>query len=261
MLGHGSFRTRWQRLARALQPLWRAIELWSGAEGARMSAAMSFYGILSLAPLVIVVVALLGWWLDREMLESNLLLQVRSLIGARGADVIQEALRSAQSPGEGLLASLIGFGVLLFGATGVFGEMQEALHRLWAYGTDASVSAGWRRTIRLRLRGVGYVLAFGFLLLVSMVFSTLLKMFSGWAGQWVAVEVMVALLNELLAFAASAGLFVAMMRLSVGNRPQLRFLLLGGLIGALLFTLGRQLLAACCARAAEEVRAGRRGAG
>ncbi|MEJ7931493.1 YihY/virulence factor BrkB family protein [Ramlibacter sp. AN1015] len=232
-----------QRMQSAAQPLWRAIELWNGAEGMRMSAAMSFYGVLSLAPLLLVVVALLGWWLDRALLEQTLVSQVGEIVGPRGAGLIREALSSAQSPEEGLLASLIGFAVLLFGATGVFGEMQEALHRLWAYGTDAPPATGWRRSVRLRLRGIGYVLAFGFLLLVSLVVSTVLKIFSGWAGRWIAVEVLLALMNELLAFGACAGLFVAMMRLSVGRRPQLRFIVLGALIGGLLFTLGRQLLA------------------
>lgn len=236
---------RWpQRLNALLRPLWRAVELWSGAEGMRMSAAMSFYGILSLAPLLIVVVALLGWWLDRGMLEQTVVSQVGALVGERGAALVRDALDSAQDPGEGLLASLAGFGVLLFGATGVFGEMQEALTRLWAYGTDRRAAQNWRRTVKLRLRGIAYVLAFGFLLLASLVASTVLKIFSGWAGQWIAVEVLLALLNELLAFAACAGLFIAMMRLSAGKRPPLRFLVLGALIGALLFTLGRQLLAA-----------------
>ena len=91
------------------QPWWpvRAVQLWLGAEGLRMSAAMSFYGLLSLAPLLVVVVAGLGWWVDKALLESNLLAQVRAFTSERIAEVVQQALASAQAPSQGLVASAI----------------------------------------------------------------------------------------------------------------------------------------------------------
>jgi membrane protein len=228
--------------ARPLAPLARAVTLWSEAGGMRMAAAMSFYGILSLAPLLIVLVALLGWWMDRQMLEQTLVAQIGTVVGEQGAAVVRQALASAQEPGDGLLASVIGFGVLLFGATGVFGELQEAFERVWLHGREMPKQKWWR-TASLRLRGMAYILAFGFLMLVSLVISTLLSVFSGWAGEWFGLEVLLRVLNEVLAFAVCASLFVSMMRLSSGPKPALRFLMLGGVVGALLFTLGRQLLA------------------
>ena len=230
------------RAARPARPFYRASQLWSDAGGLRMSAAMSFYGILSLAPLLLVMVAILGWWMDREMLQHTLVAHVGALVGPQGAAAVQQALASAQEPSEGVVATAIGFGVLLFGATGVFGELQEAFARVWADGKPLA-KPGWRYSVSLRLRGVAYILAFGFLLLVSLVISTLLTIFSGWLGEYFALETLLRALNEAVAFGLCTALFVSLMRLSAGPKPGLRFLLLGGVVGAILFSVGRQLLA------------------
>jgi membrane protein len=241
----------WLRKAvRPLAPLVRAFELWSDAGGMRMSAAMSFYGILSLAPLLILMVAVLGWWLDREALEQGLIAQIGGMVGAQGGALIKGALASAKEPSQGIVASLLGFGVLLFGATGVFGELQEAFERLWLQGSATPPNQQWWRGASLRLRGVAYILAFGFLLLVTLVISTLLHLFSGWAGSWVPLVQLLRVLNEVLAFAICAGLFFAMMHMSVGPKPAVRYLAVGAFFGATLFTIGRQLLAAYLSTAA-----------
>ncbi|MCM2345116.1 MAG: YihY/virulence factor BrkB family protein [Acidovorax soli] len=239
-----------RRGVRVLRPLRRAVWLWMDADGARMSAAMSFYGILSLAPLLVLLVALLGWWLDRDSLQQGLIAQIGTLVGEQGATVIHQALASAQEPAQGLLASLLGFFVLLFGATGVFGELQSALQRLWTHGRGAVQPLPWWHGASLRLRGVAYVLAFGFLLLVSLVISTLLNLLAGWAGHWLPIAPLLRVLNEAAAFGVCAALFVGLMRMSAGPKPRLRFLWLGAVMGASLFTAGRHVLAVYLSTAA-----------
>jgi membrane protein len=81
------------------------VQLWLQADGLRMSAAMSFYGMLSLAPLLLAVVGLLGWWLDRSYVESTLISQIQSVVGERAAQVVKSALASAQNANQGSLAS------------------------------------------------------------------------------------------------------------------------------------------------------------
>jgi membrane protein len=228
----------------------RTFGLWTQADGLRMSAAMSFYGILSLAPLLLAVVAMLGWWLDREMLERGLVAQIAGMVGEQGGALIQSALASAKEPSEGIAASLIGFGVLLFGATGVFGELQESLESLWSHGRERGPKPKWWHTAALRLRGIGYILVFGFLLLVSLFVTTLLSLASGWAGTWIGAEAVLRVLNELLGLGFAALLFFGLMRLSGGAKPRTRHLLFGALAGAVLFTAGRQLLALYLANAA-----------
>jgi membrane protein len=227
---------------RPARPLLRALMLWNDANGARMSASVSFYGILSLAPLLIFLVGVLGWWIDKETLSTGLVAQASAIIGDRGGAVIGQALSSAKAPAEGIVASVVGFIVLLVGATGVFGELQSAFERMWMGADDRREPPKWWHTASLRLRGVAYVLAFGFLLLVSLVISAALNVMSGWAGERFALETAVRVLNEVAAFAICAGLFFALMRLSSGPKPQTRSLVFGAIVGAVLFTAGRQLL-------------------
>ncbi|QTD45755.1 YihY/virulence factor BrkB family protein [Ottowia testudinis] len=226
-----------------LHPLYRAFELWSDADGLRMSAAMSFYGILSLAPLLVLIVAVLGWWLDREMLETSLIQQIGGVVGQQGAEVIKAAIDSAREPGQGLFASLLAFALLLVGATGVFAELQSAFERLWTQGTGVAAADAWWHTATLRLRGVAYILAFGFLMLVSTVIASLLSLLEAWAGSRFDMKLVLAGLNQLVSFLITTGLFVALMRMSAGPQPRLRHLVRGAAAGALLFGVGKYALA------------------
>jgi membrane protein len=97
--------------------------------------------------------------------------------------VVQQALSSAQAPSEGITASLFAFALLLFGATGVFAELQDAFERLWRQGSGEVPQQKWWHSASLRLRGVAYILAFGFLLLVSLAISTFLGLLVGLGGQ------------------------------------------------------------------------------
>ena len=230
--------------------LWRAMEQWIEADGLRMSAAMSFYGILSLAPLLVLMVAVLGWWLDRAYIEVSLVDQIRDVVGAQGAQVVQQALVSAQKPSQGITASLFAFALLLSGATGVFAELQDAFARLWREGTGEVPQQKWWHGASLRMRGVAYILAFGFLLLVSLAISTGLSLFSSWAGNYLPLERIAFVLNEVVSFGFCIVLFVALMRMSSGPKPSLRFLVMGAAAGAFLFAVGKHLMAFYLATAA-----------
>ena len=230
-------------LRKIYRPLWRAIVRWLDADGLRMSAAMSFYGILSLAPLLVLLVAVLGWWLDRSYIEASLVGQIRGVIGAQGAQVVQQALASAQKPSEGITASLVAFGLLLSGATGVFVELQDAFERLWRQGSGEAPQQKWWHSASLRLRGVAYILALGFLLLVSLAISTFFNLLSGWAGSYLPLEKLAWLINEAVSFGFSAALFLALMKMSKGPKPGLRYLVMGSAVGAIFFQVGKYLMA------------------
>ncbi len=204
---------------------------------------MSFYGILSLAPLLVLLVGVLGWWLDRSFVETSLVAQIRSVIGTQGAQVVQQALSSAREPSQGIAASLIAFGLLLSGATGVFAELQDAFERLWRNGSGEVPQQKWWYSASLRLRGIAYILAFGFLLLVSLVVSTILGVFSGWAGSYLPIEKIAYVLNEVVSFSFCVALFVALMRMSAGPKPALGYLVRGASAGAILFAAGKHLMA------------------
>lgn len=225
------------------RPVKQAVVQWMDADGLRMSAAMSFYGLLSLAPLLVLLVAVLGWWLDRTYVATSLVDQIRSVVGAQGAQVVQQAISSAQEPSQGLLATVFAFGLLLSGATGVFAELQNAFERLWRQGSGEPPRQKWWYSASLRLRGVGYILAFGFLLLVSLAISTILNLLSGWAGNYVPIEKIAYAISEMVSFGFSVVLFVALMRISAGPKPAMRYLVRGAVASAVLFAVGKHLMA------------------
>jgi len=235
--------TALRHVQRLYRPVWRAVNQWIDADGMRMSAAMSFYGILSLAPLLVLLVAVLGWWMDKSYLETNLIGQIQGLIGQQGAQVLQQAITSAQEPSEGIIASVVAFALLLSGATGVFAELQDAFERVWRQGSTETPKQKWWRGASLRLRGVAYILAFGVLLLMSLAISTFLNILSGWAGNYVAIERIGWVVSELVSFGFCVALFVALMRMSKGPKPGLRYLVRGAAVGAFLFAAGKHLMA------------------
>ena len=247
---HDPSPSAWQQFTRRfhpLQPFYNAIQLWLEADGLRMSAAMSFYGMLSLAPLLLLIVGLLGWWLDRSYIESTLIHQVESVMGSQVAGVVRGALQSAQTKSQGLIASAVGFVMLISGATGVFVELQTSLERLWNHGQDVDKSGTpWWYSLMQRLRGLGYILVLGFLMLISLVITTALSMTTKWAGSVLHMEapgVLLSGMNEAVSFVITITLFVGMMRIGTGEKPRLRYLIAGAAMGAFLFTIGKQVLA------------------
>ena len=228
---------------RPLHSLYRSFELWSDADGLRMAAAMSFYGMLSLAPLLVLIVAVLGIVLDRSMMEAELLDQIQAVVGAQGAEVVRAAMSSAKEPGSGTIASVIAFGVLVAGATGVFAELQSAFERLWRQGTGGAAGGAWWYKATVRLRGVAYVLALGFLMLVSLVISSAIGIVEKWVGTYLEAKLLLIVLNYLVSLGLTVVLFVAMMRISAGPQPRMRHLVMGATVGGVLFGVGKYALA------------------
>jgi len=236
------FRILWWPVRSVVHPLWKAAVLWTEAEGLRMSAAMSFYGMLSLAPLLVLVVAMFGWWVDRNLLENSLISQIQAVVGERGADVVRQAMDSARQPSEGLRASIIATMLLVVGATGVFAELESAMERMWLQGRKAPETPWWH-TASQRLRGVAYILAFGFLLLVSLVVTAAFHMIETQVARWHLLAPVLRLGNETLAFLFTTILFTGLMRMSAGPKPTFRYLVTGACLGAALFAVGKHVLA------------------
>ena len=154
---------------------------WGDDDAPRMGAALAFYTVLSMSPLVIFVIAIVSLVFSRASAQSLLMGQVQSLIGSSGRDAIAMMLANSQRHGHGLFSSILGFVTLIFGASGVFGELRSALNQIWRAKPKAASSL----TImaRERLFAFGMVVSVGFVLLVSLIGSTVLaattKYFSG----------------------------------------------------------------------------------
>jgi membrane protein len=157
------------------QDLKQTVSSWLGHEGPRLAAALSFYSLLSLAPLVILSIAMASLAFGRSAAQDAVINEVRDLMGAAGARTVQTVIEYGKTPHAGGVASAIGIVILLLGASSVFGELQSALNKIW--DAKRPTDAGIVSLIRSRLVSFALVLGFGFLLLVSLVFSAVLTAF------------------------------------------------------------------------------------
>jgi len=149
-----------------------AAREWRADKAPRLGAAVAFYSMLSLAPLLIITVATVGLAFGEGKARAQIVTQARALIGPQGAEAVAAMIEHARKPGAGILASILGVATLLFGASGVFGELKDALNTIWEV-KPPPISGFWG-FVRDRVLSFGMVLLIGFLLLVSSVLSSAL---------------------------------------------------------------------------------------
>lgn len=146
-----------------------------------MSAALAYYSAFSLAPLLLIAVAIAGMFFGEEAVRGALDGELRQYMGTSAASVVQDMLANARKPADGLLMSLTGVLLLLIGASGVFGQLQAALNTIW--NTGPPTATGIRRYVKGRLLSFSMVLVTGFLLLVSMILTTSLQLVADHLGK------------------------------------------------------------------------------
>ena len=225
-----------------LSRLKKTFSEWKKREAPRRGAALAFYTILSLAPLLILVVALSAFLFGKAGAQEQILSQFRQLVGEDGARVIESVLTSADKPSAGLVASVIGVVTLLLGAAGVLVELRESLNRLW----DVQIkkrAGGIIGFLRGKILSLGMVLAFGFLLLVSLAVSAGLTA-SGkfFAHLGVLPPSAWEVVNFLLSMAVVAALFALIFRFLPDVRLPWRDVWRGAVLTAVLFTIGKTLI-------------------
>ncbi len=214
---------------------------WSEHQAPRLGASVAFYSILSFAPLLILITAVIALVFGHESAQGALVNEARQVIGDRGADTVQTLLKNAQKPASGVFASIVAFITLLFGASGVFTELQDALNLMW--DVKAKTGSGFMGTIRQRLFSFGMVLSIGFLLLVSLLLSAGLAYLGHSFGQFVPMPpIILQAINFVVSFVAVAVLFALMFKYVPAVKISWRNVFVGAIGTALLFTIGKQLL-------------------
>jgi membrane protein len=215
---------------------------WWDNQGMRLGAAVAFYSMLSLAPLVVVVMAVAGLIFGREAAQGELVSQMRGLAGDQGAEVIQTLLANAyQEPGAGVLATVLGVAVLLFGAAGVFAELQDGLNTIWSVPPRPSGTI-WAM-VKARFLSFSMVLGVAFLLIVSLVVSAALAAVGSYAGS---MESRLASVMRFAHLFVSMGLlgvlFALMFKFLPDARITWRDVWVGGMVTAALFVIGKYLI-------------------
>ena len=228
--------------SKAVRLLIQSFEQWNQDNGPRLGAALAFYTILSISPLVILVIGIVSLVFSRSHAQSLLLAQVHSLMGASGSDAVQVMLSSSQKRGSGIFSAALGLVTLVFGASGVFGELRSALNTIWK--VEPMEHSGVMALVRARLFSFGMVISVGFILLVSLLASTALavmtKFFSGFLPF---SGVVLELLNFLVSFTGITILFALILKYVPETKVEWRDVRVGAICTALLFTLGKLLLA------------------
>jgi membrane protein len=210
---------------------------WVNDQAATTGAALAFYCAFSLAPLLVILVTLAGWVVGSDLAYHHLTAQLNSLFGASTSEVLMKAVRTSQDS-KGTLATVVSIVSLIIGATTVFAALETALEQIWRAGklTPSGVK-GW---IRGRLLSFGLILAVGFLLLVSLTFTTALSAMGAALSARVTGWVIVAgLMDFIISTALSAVLIAFIYRYMPARRLPWRPVLQGALITAVLFHLGR----------------------
>ena len=146
------------------------VASWSDDYAPSMGAALAYYTLFSIAPLLLIVISVAGLVFGEEAARGEILIQLQDLMGVEGALAVQALLKSVSMPTKGVVATAVGVTVLLIGATTVFGELQNALDRIWRVPAGAGGSGLWK-LLRARLLSFGMILGIGFLLVVSLVAS------------------------------------------------------------------------------------------
>ena len=240
---------RQQRLDSPWAMLKSTVNNWLSDQASSISAALAFYSAFSLAPLLVIAVAVIGWIVGAQSADTFVGQQLTLLFGASTAKMVGEAMHAAQKT-QGIWATIVSVVTLLIGATTVFGALQSALRQVW--GSALEPPRGWRGFVRSRVISFGFILAIGFLLLVSLTMTTALSGLRNWVGH--RYEGMVALLGVLefiVSTALGTGLIALMYRYLPEARLSWRHVLIGALVTTLLFQAGRWAIGLYLGRATQ----------
>ncbi len=220
-----------------------AVSAWIDDYAPSMGAALAYYTFFSLAPLLIIVVAVAGFFFGAEAARGQLFGELSGLVGADAASSIESLLAAASRPtGEGLWATLLSGLAVLIGATTVFGELQDSLDRIWR-APARDKSGGILGLLRARVLSFGLILALAFLLVVSLVVSAALAAVGAWwDSAFVGWEVLAQLLNLLIGFAVTTVIFALIYKVMPRVRVAWRDVLVGALVTSMLFSIGRVLI-------------------
>jgi membrane protein len=231
----------------ALRPanLWsllrQTVSEWQEDKASRLAAALAYYTVFSLAPVLVIALAVAGLVFGDEAARGALDDQLAGLMGREGADFVAEAVEAAREPRENALASLVGVVLLLFGASGVFGQLHDALNTIWEVAPKKE--EGLLALVRSRFVSFTMVLGVGFLLLVSLVLSALLagiaSLFGGGAEEQAVVWSVV---HFLASFAVVTVLFAMIYKVLPDVELAWSDVWIGALMTSLLFTVGKWLI-------------------
>lgn len=225
-------RTSWFALLKS------AFSDWSEDKALRLSAALAYYSTFSIAPLLVITIGIAGLVLGQDAVNGQLQEQMKHYVGGKAAEALQTMVESASKPAHGIVATVIGFVTLMLGASGVFGELKDALNTIWE--VKAKAHQGVSGMIRARFLNFGMVLVIGFLLLVSLVMSTAITGLNHMLENVLPIPAVVwGVLAALISLALVTTLFALIFKVLPDVKIEWRDVWMGAAITAVLFEVGK----------------------
>jgi membrane protein len=237
------------RMMRFPNALWSAVTTWIADGGARLGAAIAFYSLFALAPLLVVATAIASAVFGAEEVRTQFSAQIGGLIGESTATSLQQMIDASWKPGVGLLAGVIGIATLLIGASGVLVELRQALDTMLhiPHRNRSAISA----FVRARIAALALVLGFGFLLIISLMLSTVLATVGSWLpARYPEFKLLLAILDAVASLVVLTVAFGAIVRWLPSEQPGWKTVAISAVSSAVLFTVGKYLVGLYLARAA-----------
>lgn len=214
---------------------------WNQDEVPRYAAALAFYTALSVAPLLVVIVAIVGAVYGQAAAQGQIVGQIQSVVGEEGASVVQDMIANAYQAGDNWISTIISIVVLLFGATGLFGQLQKTLNDIW--NVEPPKNNPILSVVRQKLLSFGMILIIGFLLLVSLVLSAVISSLHLWlTNLFPAAQVFFQVLSFLVNFGVTTLLFALIYKFLPEAQIEWRDVGVGAVVTSLLFSIGRTVL-------------------
>ena len=220
----------------------KAAAAWVADYAPSLGAALSYYSVFSLAPLLLIVISIAGLVFGEEAVRGEVFGQLQGLLGSDASRAVETMLASVDKPAAGAVSTVVGVVVLLIGATTVFGELQDALDRIWR-APVRDRSGGLWGLLRARLLSFGMILGIAFLLMVSLVLGAAVSAIGKWSsGAFPGWELLMQAANLVLGFALTTGVFAMIYKIMPRVSVQWHDVWLGAVVTALLFSVGRFLI-------------------
>jgi membrane protein len=218
----------------------QAINAWLEDYAPSMGAALAYYTLFSIAPMLVIVIALAGLFFGAETVRAELFVQLGALMGEQGARAIAEILERSVSPVEGMVATAVSLAVLFVGATTVFAELQADLDRIWKAPAAAQPGGIWS-LVRARILSFGMIMGIAFLLMVSLLVTAALAVLGRWWGPWLGIgwEAVAQTVNFVVGFGLITVLFALIYKIIPRVRIHWRDVWVGAAVTSLLFGIGK----------------------
>jgi membrane protein len=220
----------------------RTFKEWHTDKASRLAAALSYYTAVAIAPLVVLFVMAIGWFYGQDSAQTQVVNQLRGMVGQQGAEVAEVVIKSADQPSFAGIAGFLGFLTLIWGASNVFVELQDSLNTIWGLELKPRVK-GLKAFVRERLLSFGMILVIGFLLLISLILGAVISALSGYLGEVLpSVGFLWQAVNFIVSFGVTTLLFAAIYKVLPDAKFAWHDVWMGATVTALLFTVGKWLL-------------------